>query len=267
MVSLDDTIPYIDLTIFQLLIAIITLVVGLFAVKLIVRLFRKSMKKTKLPALITEFIARFLNALLMVIIVLLFASALGFEIGFLILSLSAIFGLILAFGMQETFSNLFSGIWIAIIRPFNIGEVVTTNGQTGKVRAVGMMSTELLTPDNTFITIPNRLVWGSIITNYSRMPIRRVDVSVGISYGTEIDKALEVSMRVIKSHKLVLKKPDPAVVITELADSSVNLVLRAWTNTQDYWGVKGDLIKTIKEEFDKEKIEIPFPQLDVHTMK
>lgn len=267
MVSLDDTIPYIDITIFQLLIAIITLVVGLFVVKLIVRLFRKSMKKTKLPALITEFIARFLNALLIVILVLLFASALGFEIGFIILSLSAIFGLILAFGMQETFSNLFSGIWIAIIRPFNIGEVVTTNGQTGKVRAVGMMSTELLTLDNTFITIPNRLVWGSIITNYSRMPLRRVDVSVGISYGTDIDKAFDVSMRVIKSHKLVLKKPDPAVVITELADSSVNLVLRAWTNTQDYWSVKGDLIKTIKEEFDKEKIEIPFPQLDVHTKK
>lgn len=267
MVSLDETIPYIEITIFQLLVAIITLIVGLIVVKLIVRMFKKTMGKTRLPPLITEFIARFLNALLLVIVILVFVGALGFQVGTLVLGLSAVLGLIFAFGMQDTLNNMFAGIWIALIRPIDKNEVVTTNGETGKVRAVGIMSTELLTPDNTYITIPNRLVWGSIITNYSRMPIRRVDVSVGIAYSAKIDKALEVSTKVMKAHKLVLDAPAPAVVVTELADSSVNLVLRPWTNTPDYWTVKGDLTKTIKEEFDKAGIEIPFPQLDVHTKK
>jgi len=267
MVSLEDTIPLVDITYFQLIISILILIIGIIATKLIVRIFKRSLSKTKLPALIIEFIARFLNAMLIVIIILLFVSTLGFQVGSVVLGLAAVIGLIFAFGMQDSLNNLFAGIWIAVIKPIDVGEVITTNGQTGKVRAVGIMSTELLTPDNTFITIPNRMVWGSVIANYSRMPIRRVDVSVGVSYSADIDKALDVSMKVIRNHKLVLKKPDPAVVITELADSSVNMALRAWANTPDYWTVKGDLTKQIKEEFDKAKIEIPFPQLDVHTKK
>jgi small-conductance mechanosensitive channel len=126
------------------------------------------------------------------------------------------------------------------------------------------MATELLTPDNVFVTIPNSQVWGSPIINASRMPTRRVDVPVGIGYGSSVDKAVQVAMDLMKAHELVLGDPAPAVVVTELADSSVNLQLRAWTETGNYWGVKGDLTKSILEALGPAGVEIPFPQLDVH---
>jgi small conductance mechanosensitive channel len=161
-------------------------------------------------------------------------------------------------------TNLLAGVWLAALRPIDKGEVVKTNGETGTVDAVGMMATEILSFDNKFITIPNKLVWGSVIVNYTRMPTRRVDVDVGVSYGTDLDRAIPIAMDTMKKHSLVLGDPESVVVVTELADSSVNLQLRAWSKTEDYWTVKGDLTKGIFEAFKKEGIEIPFPQMDVH---
>jgi len=184
-----------------------------------------------------------------------------------VLGLSAVLGLILGFGMQDTLTNLFSGVWLAALRPIDKDEVVTTNGMTGAVNAIGMMATEILTWDNKFITIPNKLVWGSAIENYTRMPTRRVDVGVGIGYASNLEKAFKVAMDLMRNHSLVLEDPESAVVATELADSSVNLQLRAWTKTADYWTVKGDLTTGILEAFRREGIEIPFPQLDVHLSK
>ncbi len=142
--------------------------------------------------------------------------------------------------------------------------MVEVAGKTGKVNGIGLMSTELLTPDNKLITIPNKLVWGSIIVNYTRMPTRRVDVDVGVAYGTNLDRAIKLAMELMKSHPKVLDEPEPSVVITALADSSINLQLRAWAKTEDYWAVKGDLTRGIYELYTREGIEIPFPQLDVH---
>ena len=129
------------------------------------------------------------------------------------------------------------------------------------------MATDLLTPDNKLITIPNKLVWGSPIVNATRMPTRRVDVDVGVSYDTKLEDALKVAMELMKDNSMVLADPAPAVVTTALADSSVNLQLRAWTNTEDYWGVKGALTNGILKAYKEEGIEIPFPQLDVHMEK
>jgi small conductance mechanosensitive channel len=203
--------------------------------------------------------------LLHVAVVLLAAGALGISLGSVVVGLSAVIGLILGFGMQDTLTNVAGGVWIATLRPIDKDEVVNVAGVTGKVRAVGLMATELLTPDNQFITIPNKLVWGSTVTNYTRMPTRRVDVSVGIAYGADLHKAVQVAMDLMSGHEQVLDDPARAVVTTELAASSVNLVLRAWVNTEDYWGVKGDLTSGILLAYAKEGIEIPFPQLDVHV--
>lgn len=264
MVVLDKPLPYVGVKPIQVITAIAVLIVGYIVAKIVVASFKKGLKKTKLPELVVEFLARFLSALLYVAVILLAVRALGIEVGSVVLGLSAVIGLILGFGMQDTLTNLAAGVWIAALRPIDMGEVVEVAGKVGKVNAVGIMSTELLTPDNVLITIPNKLVWGNVITNYTRMPTRRVDVNVGVAYGTDLDRAIKIAMDLMQNHPKVLKDPAPTVVITELADSSINLQLRAWAKTEDYWTVKGDLTKGIYEAYMKEGIEIPFPQMDVH---
>jgi len=250
----------------DVLLFLTVLVVGILAVRISVSVFKKTMGKTKLPALVTEFLARFLGILLYVV-VLLFAVSFLTPVGSVVLALSAVLGLILGFGMQDSFNNIAAGVWIAALRPIDKGEVVSVSGTTGKVTAVGLLATEFLTPDNQFITVPNKLVWGSPVINYTRMPTRRVDVGVGIAYDSPVDKAISVAMSLMKGDERVLDEPEPAVVLTELADSSVNLQLRAWTKTENYWALKGDLTKGILESLQKEGIEIPFPQVDVHMRK
>ena len=247
MVGWEDQIPYIGITYFQLISALVILVVGYIVSKVLVSIFKRSMRKTKLPPLVIEFLGRFLAILLYTTVLIL--------------------GLILGFGLQDTLTNLAAGVWIAALRPIDLGEVVEVAGKTGSVSGIGLMSTELKTPDNKIITIPNKLVWGSIIVNYTRMPTRRVDVDVGVAYGTDLDRAIKLAMDLMKSHPKVLDEPEPGVVITALADSSINLQLRAWAKTEDYWTVKGDLTRGIYELYTKEGIEIPFPQLDVHLRK
>jgi len=265
--TLSQTIPFTGITVMQILFALFVLVFGFTSAKIVVRMFKKGMGKSKLPELVIEFLARFLSALLYVIVILLFVGAFGVQIGSVILGLSAVIGLILGFGLQDSLTNLAAGVWIATLRPIDKGEVVTVAGLTGSVSAVDMMATELLTPDNKFITIPNKLVWGSAIINATRMPTRRVDVSVGVSYSGNLEKAIKVAMDLMKGHALVMADPAPAVVTTELGDSSVNLQLRAWVKTADYWTVNGDLTNGIFNAYKNEGIEIPYPQMDVHLKK
>jgi len=265
---LARTIPFTNTTIFQLLIAVIVLIVGFIVVKIGVAFFRRGLRKAKFSELLGEFLARFFGLLLYVVVILLAIRAFGITVGSIVLGLSAIVGLILGFGLQDTLTNLAAGIWLIALRPMDKDEVVAVSGMKGKVTAVRIMATELLTPDNTLILIPNKLIWGSPIVNYTRMPTRRVEVAVGISYESNLKKATQVAMNLMKNHPLVLKNPAPAVVTTELADSSVNLQLRAWANTENYWAVKLELSNGILEAFTKEEeIEIPYPQLDVHLSK
>ena len=265
--DLAGKIPYTDITILNVIAAIAVLVLGFILIKFLVSIFKKGMGKTKLPELIIEFLSRFLSALLYVLLILLILATMGFQVGSVFIGLSAVIGLILGFGMQDTLTNIAAGVWIAMLRPIDKGEYVTVNGISGTVQAVGIMATELLTPDNQFITIPNTLVWGSPIINATRKDTRRVDVAVGISYKGSIEKAVSAAMDLMAGHELVLKNPEPAVVVTELGDSSVNLQMRAWSRTSDYWGVKFDLTQGIFNKFKKEGIEIPYPQMDVHLDK
>ncbi len=266
-IDLNQPLPYLGLTPMQIIWALVVLIIGITIVKIVLYIFKKSLKKAKLPPILVEFLARFMSAMLYIFVILAFAGTLGFNVDSVVLGLSAVIGLILAFGLQDSFMNMAAGFWIASIRPFNKDDVISTQGMTGKVSAVGIMSTEMLTPDNTFITIPNKMVWGSPIVNYTKMSTRRVDVNVGVAYGTDVDKAVRIAMNVMREDKRVLKEPAPSVAITELADSSVNLQLRAWTKTDYYWDVKGSITQKIYEAYAKEGIEVPFPQLDVHLKK
>lgn len=264
---LGGPLPYIGISPMQIIIALVILIVGWLVIKLIVSAFKKSLSKSKLSDLVIEFLGRFFSALLYVALILLAVSALGVQTGSVILGLSAIIGLILGFGLQDTLTNLASGIWIASLKLIDKGEFVKVSGEMGTVSAVGIMATDLLTLDNKLITVPNKLIWNNTITNYTRMATRRADVSVGVAYGTNLDRAVQIAMDLMKDHPSILSDPAPAVVILELGDSSVNLQLRAWAKKEDWWNVFLDLTKGIYEAYDREGIEIPFPQMDVHLKK
>jgi small-conductance mechanosensitive channel len=265
--SWEATIPYTNVTVLSAVAAAVVLVVGLVVVRIVTAIFKRSMRRTKLSDVLVEFLGRFFSILLYVLLLLLILSTLGVSVSAILVSLSAVVGLILGFGMQDTINNIASGTWIAALRPIDIGEVVTVNGMTGKVRAVGVMATELLTVDNQLITIPNGQVWGSPIINATRESTRMVQVPVGIAYGSDIDAAVRTAIECAGAHALVLGDPAPFVRVGALADSSVNLELRAWVETADYWTARDDLTKGLHDAFRSAGIEIPFPQLDVHMEK
>ena len=262
--DLGAPLPYIGVSIFDILFAVVAFLVGYIVIIAAIRIFRKSMKKTKLPELLMEFLSRLLKILLIILLILAILPILHIDVSAIVLGMSAIIGLILGFGMQDTMTNIFSGFWLAMLKPFDIGDYVEINGFGGTLHAVGVMSTTLLTPDNKFIMIPNKLVWGATIVNYTKMPKRRVDVDIDVAYGTDLDKAIGIAMEIMRINPWVLDDPAPTVVISELADSSINLQLRPWCKTSDYWSVKGEITRKVYDEFVKEGIEIPYPQMDVH---
>ncbi len=262
---LESTIPYLGVRVFNIVVALIILAAGYFLAKLVVYLFKGSLRKTKLPKLVVDFLGRFLSIFLYIIVILLAASTVGFDVGSVVLGFSAVAGLVLGFGLQDTMNNLFSGVWIAALRPIDKKERVEVQGQEGIVISVGLMATELLKPDNTRITIPNKLIWDEPIINYSRMDKRRVDIPVGISYDGNVDKAVQVAMDFLTSNEEVLDDPKPQVDVTDLGDSSVNLMLKAWTDKDRYWLVRFRLTKGIFKAYNEADIEIPYPQRDIHV--
>jgi small conductance mechanosensitive channel len=174
-------------------------------------------------------------------------------------------GFILGFALQGTLSNFAAGLMILIYRPYDIGDFVSVAGASGTVSAMSLVSTTLRLPDNQVVVIPNNSIWGGIITNATGAETRRVDMTFGISYRNEIEKAQAILERIVKDHPLVLASPEPVVRLNELADSSVNFVVRPWVKTGDYWTVYWDVTRQVKEEFDRSGISIPFPQREVHV--
>ncbi|HPT73448.1 MAG TPA: mechanosensitive ion channel, partial [Methanomassiliicoccaceae archaeon] len=223
--DLNDVIPYLNISWLQLLIAIIILVVGFVVIKILMAVLNKIMIRVDLPELLVGFVSRVLRILLYIVLLLVFLGALGFETGSAMLAMSAIVGLVLGFGLQDTMNNFFAGVWLAMVRPFKKDDWITVNGFSGRIDAIGIMSTEMVTADNVFITLPNKTVWGSPIVNNSHMPTRRVAVTVGASYAGDLDRAISVAMDLLNRHPLILKDPAPSVIVTELTDRPRGLVL------------------------------------------
>ena len=170
-----------------------------------------------------------------------------------------------AFALQDTLGNLASGLMIMIYRPFDEGDYVDVGGVSGTVKTVSIVATTVTTPDNQVIVIPNKNVWGNIITNVTASDTRRVDLVFGISYDDSIPDAIRVLEETVGAHPLVMKDPEPTIRVNELADSSVNLICRPWVKTSDYWNVYWDLMHQVKDRFDDVGISIPYPQQDVHV--
>ncbi len=261
--TLEGQIPILKITYVQLITAIVVLILGIFVARLIVVMFKSSMKKTKMPKLMVDFLGKMISVILYIAVFIFAIGTLGIEVSGVFIGLSAALGLIIAFGMQDSLNNMFAGVWLATLRPIRMDEVVEVSGHMGKVTGLNVMSTELLTPDNKYITIPNRQVWGSPIVNYTRMPIRRVDINVGVAYGTDLDVAIMVAKQIMLKTGLVITDPPMDVIVTDLGDSAINLRLRPWTKTENYWDLWGMLKKDIPMTFSKMGIEIPFPQMTV----
>ncbi len=262
--NIQEELPLLGFSIWNLIMFIVVLIVGLIIVKIVGRAVKKSLLRAKATEILAEFTSRFVKIIILIFVVFTALGFLGLDVGQYILGLAVVMGFVLGFALGDTLSNIASGFMVAITKPFKAGDFVTVSGESGVIKSVGISVTELDTPDNKRIIIPNKVVYGSNIVNFTRNSIRRVDMTTGVSYGDDLDKVLKTTMAVITSHPKVLKDPAPQVAVTEMADSSVNFVVRPWCKTEDYWDVFFDLQKAIKQAYDREGISIPFPQRDLH---
>lgn len=173
-------------------------------------------------------------------------------------------GLAIGLALKDSLSNFSAGVMLILFRPFKIGDAITAAGVTGAVKGINIFNTELATPDNQKIIVPNSAVMGGVITNITANDTRRIDLTVGIAYTDSIALAKEVLGKILAQESRLLNTPAPTIAVAELGDSSVNLVVRPWVKTEDYWTVRFALVEKIKMEFDEAGLNIPFPQQDVH---
>ncbi len=243
--------------------AVATLVLGWFGAKILRSLVGRGMRRAQVDEILIRFVANLVYSGVMVLVVIAVLGRLGVNTTSFAAVIAAA-GLAIALAFQGSLSNFASGVLVMIFRPFSVGDFIEAGGVSGVVEEVQIFTTSLKTPDNRAIVLPNSQVTGGAITNYSAKDVRRVDLVFGIGYGDDMRRAKAVMERVLAAEGRVLQDPEPTVAVSELADSSVNLVCRPWVRTEDYWPVYFDLTEAMKTAFDAEGLSIPFPQTDVH---
>lgn len=245
--------------------AFVILLIGLWLAGRVKRMILKIFGRyNELDPMLGNFLASLARYLVIIVTVLAVLAKFGVETT----SLLAVFGaagLAVGLALQGTLSNLAAGVMLLVFRPFKIGDFVEVAGLNGTVKAVSLFVTELATPDNIQRLIPNGEVWGSAISNYNAHPTRRVDFVFGIAYDASIDAAMSIIKTKLGQDDRIHKDPEPVIVVSNLGDSSVDITVRVWANTSDYWGIKFDQTKAVKEAFDAEGIGIPFPTRTVYT--
>ena len=249
---------------FSLLMAILIFLVGKWIVNKIVAVLGKLLRKVKgMDETLVKFLENIVYYALMIVVILTALSELGVETTSFLAILGAA-GLAIGLALKDSLGNFASGVMIILFKPFRVGDFVNAAGVSGTVTEVGIFNSVFTTPDNQSIIVPNGAITSGSITNVNAHDTRRVDLVVGIGYDDDIKKAKDVLNDIINSNEKVLLDKGITVAVSELADSSVNFVVRAWVKTPDYWGVKFDLTETVKLRFDQEGISIPYPQQDVH---
>jgi len=243
--------------------AIVVLVAGIWAAKLIKKLVVSIMDKKEIEPMLISFASSITYIALIAFVIIAALGQLGIQTTSFIAIIGAA-GLAIGLSLQASLSNFASGVMIIFFRPFKVGDFVEAGGVSGVVEGIQIFSTQMRTGDNKAIIVPNSSITNSNITNYSAKDERRVDLVFGIGYDDDIKQAKKVLQDIVKKEKRILKDPEPVIAVSELADSSVNFVVRPWVKTGDYWGVYFDLTEAVKLRFDKEGISIPYPQQDVH---
>ena len=250
----------------NIVMAVAIFVVGKFIVNILVNVAKKLMGKAKVDNILINFIASIIKTVLLLFVVIAALDQLGVDTTSMIALIGAA-GLAIGLALQGTLQNLASGVMLIIFRPFSDGDFIEAAGVAGVVEEIGIFSITMRTGDNREIIIPNGEIYGGTITNNSRRETRRVDMVFGIGYDDDLLKAKDIIKKILSEDERILADPAPAVVVGELADSSVNFNVRPWCKTSDYWGVYSDVHEKIKLTFDAEGISIPYPQMDIHQDK
>ena len=247
----------------KFLLAVLTLLVGLFIIKIFTKLLAKSMEKSKVDETLRGFIKSVSKVVLQLLLYITVASMIGVQMTSFIAVLGAA-GLAVGLALQGSLSNFAGGVLILIFRPFNVGDFIEAQGHSGIVKDIQILYTVIHTLDNKKIVIPNGNLSNNSIVNYSANDKRRVDLLFGVGYESDKKKVKEIIEKIAKNHDKILQNPAPFIRLTEHGASSINFVTRLWCNTQDYWDVYFDMTEQVKIAFDKEGINIPYPQMDVH---
>jgi small conductance mechanosensitive channel len=247
----------------QVIGAVAVLLVGRFVAGVLRRTMRRALERSKVDASLVPFFSSAVYYLAITVVVIAVLELFGIQTTSMIAVVGAA-GLAIGLAMQGTLSNVASGVMLLIFRPFRLGDFVEVAGVAGSVAEIGLFSTALNTPDNVRIIVPNSAIYGATMKNYSANDTRRNDLVIGVAYGDSIPQAIEIVRNVLTADARVLPEPAAVVAVGELGDSSVNLLVRPWCRKEDYWDLRFELTRKLKEELESGGCSIPFPQRDVH---
>ena len=247
----------------SVLVAIIIYVVGRFIIRIVNKVVAKVLVKRNVDLTIQSFVKSFVNVLLTALLIVAVVNALGVDTTSFAALLASV-GLAAGMALSGNLQNLAGGLLLLLFRPFRVGDYITAQGESGTVKEIQILHTIIVTVDNRDVILPNGALSSGNMTNFSREPLRRVDLTVGVEYGQDIDRVREVLQRLFAADTRILQNPAPFVALGALSSSSVDITIRLWVKSEDYWGVFFDTNESIYKTFNKEGINFPFPQLTVH---
>ncbi|WP_297821094.1 mechanosensitive ion channel domain-containing protein [uncultured Paraglaciecola sp.] len=250
----------------NIVMAIAIYFIGKVIVSVLVNLLSKIMTRSQYDDMLIDFVKAIARAVLMLFVIIAALDQLNVNTTSLAAILAAA-GLAIGLSLQGSLQNFAAGVMLLVFKPFKAGDFIEAGGAMGVVKSISIFTTIMTSADNKEIIVPNGAIYGGNITNYSAKETRRVDMVVGIGYNSDLKKAKEILKEMLAADERILKEPAPTVAVGELADSSVNFVVRPWVATADFWAVKFDFTEAVKLRFDAEGISIPFPQMDLHVHK
>lgn len=263
----DATIVYLTTYGLQVVGAVVILIAGWILAGWLSKKVRKRCEKSpRIDETLTPLLEKVTKISILLITALAVLNQFGVQTASLVAVLGAA-GLAVGLAWQGTLSDIASGIMLLVMRPFDVGDAVEIGDVSGVVQEIGLVVTDINSFNNVAIVMPNSNVWGNNIKNYVANPVRRLDMTLGFGYDDNMDSALQIVKEIINEDERILDEPEPQIAISELGDSSVSMIIRPWTNTEDYWPLKFDLTKKFKERFDEEGLSIPYPQRDVHLFQ
>lgn len=250
----------------SIIIALIIYFVGRFVIKMINKVIARILERRKIDLTIQTFLKSLVNVLLTTLLIVAVVNALGVDTTSFAALLASV-GLAAGMALSGNLQNLAGGIMLLLFRPFRVGDFITAQGESGVVKVIQILHTIILTPDNREVILPNGALSSGNMTNFSKEPQRRVDLTVSVEYGEDIDKVRGLLNRIIAADKRILQDPAPMIVVAALSASSVDIAVRLWVKSEDYWGVFFDMNETVYKTFNTEGINFPFPQLTIHQDK
>ena len=246
--------------------AVAIFIIGRIIAKLIVRGMKRVMDRANVEQTLRDFLGNILQSVLLIVVIIAALEQMGINTTS-VLAVFAAAGLAIGLAFKDSLSNFATGIMLIVFRPFKTGDFIEAAGIAGIVEHIRIFNTVMRTGDNREIIVPNAQIYGGIITNYSARDTRRIDMTIGIGYDDNIGKAKQIIEGILNNEERLLSDPAPTIMLMELGESSVDIAVRPWVNSADYWAVRADLLENIKTAFDAEGISIPYPQRDVHLFQ